>query len=324
MSAKACTADLEALAEKTFLITGADGMLGRAFQECLGELDARVRVIALDREALDVTDRDAVLGWASARADFILHCAANVHADACERDPTACRAVQVCGTVNVALLTRETGARMYYPQSVFIFDGGVLPVTEETQAAPSMAYGRFKLEAEQRMLALVPDALVVRMSGFFGGEEKDKNFVGQFIRQLLDGLAEGISRIEAGNRIWQPTYTIDVARNALLLLALGKTGVYHMGSHGEATFHDLASACVEFLRLSSLMTIMPTPASVFATRELARRPMRMVTAMERLDREGLNRQRHWRDALREYLGRPYFARLFHGVRTPEHNDDRQA
>ncbi|MGH6894028.1 MAG: sugar nucleotide-binding protein, partial [Dongiaceae bacterium] len=178
-----------------------------------------------------------------------------------------------------------------------------------------MAYGRFKLEAEQRMLDLVPDALVVRMAGFFGGDDKDKNFVGQFTRRLADGLAEGISRIEAGDRVWQPTYTIDVARNALLLLALGKTGVYHMGALGEATFHDVAAACVEFLGLTSLMAIVPAPASVFATRELARRPVRMVTAMERLDREGLNRQRHWRVALREYLGRPYFARLFHGARV---------
>jgi hypothetical protein len=41
--------------------------------------------------------------------------------------------------------------------------------------------------------------------------------------------------------------------------------------------------------------------------------MRMVTATERLDREGLNRQRHWRGALDEYLRRPYFARLFECV-----------
>jgi dTDP-4-dehydrorhamnose reductase len=308
--------DLETLANKTFLITGADGMLGRAFQECLRHLGSDARIIALDRAALDVTEPDAVLRWTSVRPDLILHCAANVHADQCERDPNACRAVQVGGTVNVARLARETGARMYYPQSVFIFDGRVLPVTESTPPAPPMAYGRFKLEAEQRMLDLVPDALVVRMAGFFGGDDKDKNFVGQFTRRLVDVLAAGVSRIEAGDRIWQPTYTIDVAWNTLLLLALGRNGIYHMGAQGEATFFDVAAACVELLGMSPLVAIAPAPAAAFATHEVARRPMRMVTAMDRLDREGLNRQRHWRDALREYLGRPYFARLFEGARIP--------
>jgi dTDP-4-dehydrorhamnose reductase len=313
VNTRARPADFEALAEKTFLITGADGMLGRAFQECLRQLDPRIQVIALDREALNVTDREAVLGWASARPDFILHCAANVHADACERDQDTCRAIQVGGTTNVAVLAGETGARLYYPQSVFIFDGRDLPVTESTRPSPAMAYGRFKLEAEQRMLDLVPDALVVRMAGFFGGDDKDKNFVGQFTRRLADALAAGISRVEVGDRIWQPTYTLDAAGNALLLLALGKTGVYHMGAHGEATFFDVAAACVEFLGLSSLVAIVPGSSSAFAAQEFARRPMRMVTATERLDHEGLNRQRYWRDALREYLGRPYFAGQFESV-----------
>ena len=39
--------ELESLSGLTFLITGADGMLGRAFQEALRALVPQARVIAL-------------------------------------------------------------------------------------------------------------------------------------------------------------------------------------------------------------------------------------------------------------------------------------
>jgi dTDP-4-dehydrorhamnose reductase len=298
-----------ALAGRTILITGADGMLGRAFQEALVRSVPECRVVALDRRTLDVTDRAAVLRQAAVRPDVIVHCAANVNADDCERHPDACRAVQVGGTEHVAELALGAGARVFYPQSVFIFDGGELPVTERTTPAPRSTYGRCKLEAERILIDRVPGTLVVRMAGFFGGDDKDKNFVGKLGRELTDAIASGRDHYAVGERVWQPTYTLDLAMNSLLLLALGRTGIYHMGAQGEATFFDVAAAYAEALGLASRIAIVKAPGERPDPGQTAFRPIRMVTATERLDCEGLNRQRHWRSALDEYLARPYFARF---------------
>ena len=306
--------DLERLAGKTVLVTGSDGMLGRAFTETLDTLGFQCQIEALTRERLDVTDQNAVLSCSSMQPDYIVHCAALVDADACEREPLTCRPSHVDGTLNMARLASETGARVLYPQSFLIFDGRDLPVTERTPPAPLSAYGRFKLEAEQGLVALLPDTLVVRMGGFFGGDEKDKNFVGKFTRSLVGLLAGGVRRHDVGDRVWQPSYTMDLAQNCLLLLARGESGVYNMAAKGEAAFHEVAAACVEMLGLSDDIAIDACSASVLAMREEARRPRRVVLANARLEREGLDRQRDWRDGLREYLARPYFERLFHGVR----------
>jgi dTDP-4-dehydrorhamnose reductase len=295
--------ELLGLAGTTILISGADGMLGRAFREALSSVPCTI--VALDRAALDVTDRAAVLKQADRSPDFILHCAANVDADACERDPDECRRVQVGGTANIVELATRCGAGVFYPQSVFIFDGQHLPVTEDTTPAPVFAYGRYKLEAERVILREVPGALVVRMAGFFGGDDKDKNFVGKFTRHLRAMRSRNERRYEVGSRVWQPTYTLDLARNTLLLLAMKCSGVYHMGAHGEASFFEVASACVHSLGLTDRIELVAAEPEL-ALNELARRPGRMVTATERLDREGLNRQRPWREALHEYLGRPCF------------------
>jgi dTDP-4-dehydrorhamnose reductase len=256
-----------------------------------------------------VRDRDAVLALEPHRPDVIVHCAADVNMERCESDPAACWRVQVDGTLHVIELARRTGARFFYPQSAFVYDGAELPITESTPVNPVSVYGKYKLEAEIRLREQIPGALVPRMAGFFGGDDADKNFVGKFIRQIAGLLRQGQDHVEVGDRIWQPTYTIDLARNNLALLAAGKTGVYIMACHGEVSFFDLAKACLEELGLADRLRLKLVPAEKFSGRERAVRPMRMVMHNRRLQAEGLDMQRHWRVALKEYLARPYFQRL---------------
>lgn len=143
------------------------------------------------------------------------------------------------------------------------------------------------------------------MAGFFGGDEKDKNFVGTFVREMARAMPDG-GEIDVGDRVWQPTYTLDHARNSLLLLASGCSGVYNMGSLGEAAFFEVARVCVEALGLQRHIKVNACSSAPFDEAEAARRPSRMVLANLRLEAEGLCRQRRWGEALREYLARPYF------------------
>ena len=303
--------DLSALGGQTVLITGAGGMLGRAFVEALGTRVPTAKVLARNHAQLDVTDHARVMGEARERPNIIVHCAGLAIAEQCEREPGAARHAHVTGTANVARLAREVSARVLFPQSVLIYDGREIPVTEQTLPSPSSVYGHAKLEAEGIVLGCTPRPLVVTMAGFFGGDDKDKNFVGQITRTFEQMLKNGQTEIEVGDRIWQPTYTLDHANNCLLLLARGRQGRYMMGSMGEATFHDVAHACADMLGLGNRIRIIACASEPFNDRERVKRPPRMVASNARLDAEGLNRQRPWRDALREYLQRPWFDRLRH-------------
>jgi dTDP-4-dehydrorhamnose reductase len=298
--------NLTSLRGLSVLITGADGMLGRAFAEAIQHLSPETRVDGRPRSALDVTDEEQVMQLTSERPDIIVHCAGLTNADECDRDPENARRVHLDGTRNVTRLASAVGAQILYPQSVFIFNGEELPVTEFTTPAPPFVYGLVKLEAEQHVLKHLETALVVRMAGFFGGDEKDKNFVGQFTRTLKDMLYTGETDICVGDRVWQPSYTLNLASNCLLLLARRCRGIYHMGSLGEATFYEVAVACVDSLGLSDRIQVTPSSSQPFERDEVARRPRRMVTRTDRLDAEELNRQGPWRESLHEYLQRPYF------------------
>lgn len=280
-------------------------MLGGACTKIFSE---RHEVRALSHAELDVTrfsDFSAHVAW---MPDVVVHAAAIVNADYCEEDAEECRRVQVGGTENVIKFCKETGAKLFYPQSFLIFDGKENTITEETKPNPLSVYGIMKLEAEKLILRELPSSLIVRMGGFFGGEEKDKNFVGKFALHLKKCLDEGVRVIEVGDRVWQPTFTEDLAQNMLLLIEHEKSGIYNMASRGSASFFDIAREMVAVFGISGRITIQKKDASTI--REKALRPMVAIMENKRLQAEGLDRMRPWQDALREYCSRHYFQNMF--------------
>ena len=299
-----------ALANKRVLITGADGMLGRAFQAVLASAYPSTVVLARTRQQLDVTLRDQVLAERVHQIDAIIHCAADVNADRCEAMPEQCRTIQVDGTQNVIDLAKACNATMFYPQSFLIYGESTADVDENTPPDPKSTYARCKLEAERLLASSGVRSLVVRMGGFFGGEERDKNFVGKFTRKIQALMHEGVDTYGVGTRVWQPTFTEDLARNSLLLMDSAQSGVWCMSCEGHASFHELACHCIRVLKLDRRMKIAPIDAHAVETPDTAYRPNRVIMSSSKLKQAGLYTQRPWQDAVAEYLSRPWFQAIF--------------
>lgn len=293
------------------LITGGAGMLGKAFSEESVHFP-QFDISACPHDELDIRDPKALDAWADRVAGgWIVHCAALVDVEGCARQPDLARATIVDGTRNVAEFARKVGARLVYPQSFLIYDGDDTLIAEEREPNPLHLYGQLKLEAERIVVDNDPHALIVRMAGFFGGEEKDKNFVGRIIPAIEAAILRGDKSFAVGDRVWQPTWTKDLAFNTLHLMASGAGGMYQMGSLGAASFAEIAEIIVEQLGWSDRIAIEHVSAAAVAGSELGRRPNRAVMSCDRLNREGVNLQRDWQATLRCYLTDPYFDRFRH-------------
>jgi dTDP-4-dehydrorhamnose reductase len=290
-----------------FLITGGDGMLGNSFARMLQSYAPHCELRALGKSELDVTRAEQLSSHAEwIRGGWILHCAALVNVEECAKQPDLARDVIVEGTRHISALALGSGARVFYPQSFLIYDGQPHPIAEDQPPKPLSLYGQLKAEAERNILAADPASLVVRMAGFFGGESRDKNFVGKLIPHLAELMRKGEASFAVGDRLWQPTWTDDLALNSLGLIAQGKSGVYQMACHGEASFFDLTSAIVKELGWGPAIEIKKVPASQVNQHELGGRPSKAVLSCSRIQEEGMDIQRPWRDALREYLASAYF------------------
>ena len=302
------------LSGKTFLITGANGMLGKAFQEMLQEFVDDCKIHALSKEQLDVKNEKLVLSFQSLKPDFIIHCASKSSnlanpVDYCENHIEESFDLYVTGMSNMIKLAKLTHAKLFYPQTFLIFDGKSLPITEDTPPHPLCIYGKHKFQAGL-LLNEITNSLIVVMGGFFGGRDLDKNFVGKITKHIADLIKTGKTSIEIGDRIWQPTFTNDLAYNVLFLLDKNKTGKYMMASHGKASFYDLTKKIVSILNLENKIKVIPVDASKFSKKESAKRPVLSLIENKKLIRENLDLQRTWQDSLKEYLSHTYFSNMF--------------
>ncbi len=298
--------ELRAFDGRTVLVTGAQGMLGSAFVEILQKLVPGAKVIAPSRVDLDVTRQEQVLSLERYYPDFIFHCALHTNVDWYEDHASEGLELARRGLENVITLARRTGARIFYPQSFLIYDGTLLPIDERTEPRPLNAYGRVKWDCEQQLRQELPQSLVVRLGGLFGGREADKNFVGRIIPHMRSLICQGVDRFEVGDRVWQPSYTHDLVFNILLLLARDCEGSYCMASHGQASFFELTREIAMLLDLDAHLQVVPVLAQAMAGREKALRPVAAVMRNTALQNARLDRQRTWQSSLAEYLAQPFF------------------
>jgi len=295
---------------KKILITGADGMLGSSFEEIIKKYIQNCDITSTSKKEMDVTDMKEVLSYAENKIDIIIHCAAKVNADFCEKYPKESFREIVSGTNNIISLAQKTNAKLFYPQSFLIFDGKSLPIDEGTAPNPLSKYGKDKLLAEKNVLANLSNSLIVRMGGFFGGYKKDKNFVGKIVPHISKLIQTGKETLEIGNRVWQPTYTNDLAYNCLVLLADDKNGVYNMASHGKASFYELTLKIISLLKIEREINIVPVSSSKFSKKENAKRPEIAIMDNKKLKQESIDFQRDWEHGLKEYLSHRYFRDMF--------------
>jgi dTDP-4-dehydrorhamnose reductase len=280
------------------LLTGADGMLGRALRATLPPGDD-VRPLA--RADLDVTDleatRQALAAW---RPEAVLHAAAWTDVDGCERDPDRAWRVNALGTRNVAVAAEEVGAACCYVSTDYVFDGERPdPYTEFDLPAPRSCYGRSKLAGEGYVQTLTTRHWIVRSAWLFGPGGKN------FVKAILDRARAGEPLRVVDDQVGSPTFTRDLATALARLVRAPRYGVWHVTNRGACSWYDFAAAILEATGLTGARL------EPITSKELDRpapRPRNSVLRNYCWELQGWPPLRPWPDALREYLADPELSR----------------
>jgi dTDP-4-dehydrorhamnose reductase len=221
------------------LVTGAGGQVG---SEVVAALDAAGHhdVIAADRVALDVSDRDAVLGAVtSLRPDAVVHPAAWTAVDACEGDPDHAFAVNALGTRHVVDGAARVGARVLYVSTDYVFDGTKPePYLEWDDPAPASVYGRSKLGGERE---LRPDDTIVRTSWVCGAQGAN------MVKTILRLMGEHPTLSFVDDQRGHPTFADDLAGMIVRLVVERRPGLFHVTNQGAVSWYGFTR---EVLRLA--------------------------------------------------------------------------
>jgi dTDP-4-dehydrorhamnose reductase len=227
----------------TILVTGAAGQLGF---ELVRALAPHGDVVATDRATLDLANADAIVAAVrGARPDLIVNAGAYTEVDRAEEERAKAHAVNAVAPGVLAEEARRLGAVLVHYSTDYVFDGArTSPYPEDAPTGPLNVYGATKLAGEDAIAAVGAHSLVLRTSWVYG--TRGRNFL-LTIRRLASGRDE--LRIVADQR-GVPNWSRVLAEATARIVAGGlaalaeRSGLYHLSSTGDASWHDFAKAIV--------------------------------------------------------------------------------
>lgn len=229
-------ADVTPIPPKKTLVIGANGQLGRALRELLGDSP---EFEYAGREDLDLSDPSFVGARRWREYSCIINAAAYTAVDAAENAHGREQAwsANVTGVTALARVAAEHGVTLVHVSSDYVFDGTKEGAySEDDSVRPLGVYGQTKA-AGDAVVATAPRHYIVRTSWVIGD---GKNFV-----KTMASLAErGVNPSVVSDQVGRLSFTRDIAAAIQHLLSSDAPyGTYNITSNGAPmSWADVARA----------------------------------------------------------------------------------
>lgn len=280
-----------------YLITGYKGQLGYDIKrELLKRGIDEKSILAVDREEMDITNKEAVFKVIlDFRPDIIFHCAAYTAVDKAEDDEDNAYNINVTGTKNIVDASLEINSTVIYMSTDYVFDGTKEGYyTEEDEVNPKSVYGKTKYLGEEEVRRNKKH-FITRISWVFGINGHN------FIKTMLK-LSDNHKEVNVVNdQIGSPTYTVDLAKIIVDMSNTTKYGTYNVTN-------DLYCSWAEFAKDIFAINNKDVKVNEVSTEEYlkitntkqAYRPRNSKLSKEKLVNMGFTMLPSYKDALRRY------------------------
>jgi len=281
------------------LVTGANGQLGSEMRVLSKQHPAHRYfftdvVEAENTYPLDITDKVAVSKFVAAQAiDLIVNCAAYTNVDKAEEDEATALKINA----DALAVLGSQGIKVLHISTDYVFSGDEhIPCRETDSVAPRTAYGRTKLEGEKRLLAVCPEAVILRTAWLYS--EYGNNFVKTMIRLGREKEQLGV----VFDQIGTPTYAADLAWAIFTVIEspVWHAGIYHFTNEGVCSWYDFTLAIHE---LADIKTCQVRPILSEEYQYRTPRPHYSVLDKSKFKKTFGVEIPHWMDGLRRCVKR---------------------
>ena len=246
---------------KKILLTGVNGQVGHALQQKL----SNHQVFALNRDQLDLSDKDAIRRVVQTiQPDLIINPAAYTAVDKAESEPDLAYAINAIAPQVLAEEAAKFNAALIHFSTDYVYDGSKIENYVETDAVnPLSVYGKSKLAGELAINAVGLPHLILRTSWVYGAYGKN------FLKTIIRLASERDSLRIVADQFGAPTSSESISDAVIELLnswqplELSQTGIYHFTNQGKTSWHGFSSEIVsEYNRLAAIKNLQMLKANV--------------------------------------------------------------
>lgn len=276
------------------LVTGANGQLGTELRALL-DTHFPGQAIYTDIQELDLTNAKAVEAFvANNEITHIVNCAAYTAVDKAEEEKMLCATVNTDAVKNIAMAADANGAKVIHISTDYVFDGtNHRPYKESDKVNPISQYGTTKRKGETLLLALSPQAIIIRTAWLYSAHGRN------FVKVMLN-LADTKPEIKVVcDQIGTPTYARDLARAIVKILQSHQwvPGIFHFTNEGAASWYDFAKAI--FRIAGKQVKVSPIATEDYPT--AATRPSYSILDRSRIKATYDIEIPHWEEALTDCM-----------------------
>ena len=286
------------------LLIGGAGQVGNELRRSLAPL-GDVLVTTRDGRlpegggcvALDLQDLDAIAPLVERLApDVVVNATAHTAVDRAESEPELAFRINAEAPARLAGGCAALGIPLLHYSTDYVFDGSASrPYRHDDATAPLGVYGASKLAGEHAIAASGAPHLILRTAWVYA--RHGHNFLCTMLR--LAGERDELRVVADQLGSPTPAWLIADVTAAILRRGLVETGVRHLVSAGQTSWHGFADAIMDEALARGLIArkprMIPITTAEFPTP--ARRPAYSVLDCSRLEREYDLVLPPWRDAL---------------------------
>ncbi|MEX2013238.1 MAG: SDR family oxidoreductase [Candidatus Levyibacteriota bacterium] len=263
--------------------TGLSGLVGSRIVELLKTS------YNFESSVVDITDKENIQNKIkNSDAEIILHLAAKTNVDGCEEEKdlekeSEAWKINVSGTESVARASLESGKKLIYVSTDFVFDGEKDgPYIEEDVPNPVNFYAKTKYEGEKKVQEVCQDFLIVRIAYPYRANFERTDFM----RAILGRLKDNKPIAGIVDHIFTPTFVDDVAVGLDVLIKNDARGIYHLAGGSSLSPHEASLKIAEVFNLDKSLISKTTRGEYFMGK--ARRPFKLALKNDRIEELGVS------------------------------------